>query len=153
MITEKLKKPLPLRWKPNNKFGADGYLWVPYIDARDVQKRLDDVLGLDWKCEHYAEAGKIFCRISILSDSNEWISRTDAGHETGIETDKGAASTAFRRAAAMFGIGRFVYDVDPVYTKTESRGKNVAIVTEDGEVLTKNRDKFRYLFEQTGLEL
>jgi len=149
-ITKALLAPMDLTWKPNNRMGADGYLWVPYIDARDVQKRLDDVLGFKWKAEHYGEAGKIFCRISILIDG-EWISRTDAGHETQVEADKGAASTAFRRAAAMFGVGRFIYQVDPIYTRAEQRGKNVVIISDDGEFLVKNKDKFDYLNEKAGL--
>jgi len=99
-IIGKLKAPFPdgvVKTRP----GASG-IKLLYIDARDVMNRLDEVVGADqWQCR-YPHRG--CCEIGILSN-NEWI----WSGETQFEKEKGEASGAFKRAAVLWGIGRYLY--------------------------------------------
>lgn len=78
---------------------------LAYIDARDVMKRLDDVMGLDWQVEYPFEG---CCRIGLKIDG-EWIWRSNGAGETKVEAEKGRYSDAFKRAAVLWGIGRYLY--------------------------------------------
>ena len=40
-----------------------------------------------------------------------WITRAGGAGDTDIEAEKGALSDAFKRAAVLFGIGRYLYDL------------------------------------------
>ena len=102
-VTEKLKAPFDPRvihWR----VGGGGTA-LAYIDARDVMKRLDDVCGDLWQVEYPFEG---CCRIGIKID-DEWVWRSNGAGETKIEGEKGQYSDAFKRAAAVWGIGRYLY--------------------------------------------
>lgn len=91
---------------------------VPYIDARAVQARLDEVATpAGWSCsfsEIIANNRLIAVRCSIgIYDGKQWIHKEDAAHldasarlEIGV---KGAYSDALKRAAVQWGIGRYLY--------------------------------------------
>ena len=83
---------------------------LAYIDARDVMYRLDDVFGLDWQCKYSHAGNKTICEIGVLID-NKWVWRAGGAGDTDIEAEKGAISDAFKRAAVLFGIGRYLYDL------------------------------------------
>lgn len=100
-----LKKPFRrLIWKNQN--GSD----LAYLDGRMFADRLDEAFGLNWSVRHYAIEKKIYCEVGWLN-GGEWIFRTDTGEETNWSPDKGAATTAMKRAACLFGIGRYLYDL------------------------------------------
>lgn len=110
-ITKELRATIELSWKMSNKIGTDKANMVAYIDSRDVQNRLDDVLGIqNWETKFHGEVGKLFCKLSIKI-GDEWITKSDSGMDSQVAADKGAASDAFKRAAVHFGIGRYIYDL------------------------------------------
>lgn len=78
---------------------------LAYIDARDVMKRLDDVMGLNWQNRHPSSD---CCEIGLLIN-DEWLWRANGAGQTDIEGEKGQFSDAFKRAAVMWGIGRYLY--------------------------------------------
>lgn len=106
----KLKKEIPFKWRvqSSNQYGAS---CVAYIDARDVQDLLDDVLGCDgWQCNYTEHKGNLFCSLGVYSnEKKEWLYKSDCGTESNVEKQKGEASDAFKRAAVMWGVGRFLY--------------------------------------------
>ncbi len=120
MNLENLKKEIPFKWRVQsvNKWGAQ---CVAYIDARDVQDLLDEVCGQDgWQCKYEEHKGNLFCSIGIReffncedrtdkTDLSDWVWKSDCGTESNVEKQKGEASDAFKRAAVMWGIGRFLY--------------------------------------------
>jgi len=112
MNLEDLKKEIPFKWRVQsaNQWGAQ---CVAYIDARDVQDLLDDVCGtLGWQVLYEEHKGNLFAKIGIWDDSEkEWIWKSDCGTESNVEKQKGEASDAFKRAAVMWGIGRFLYSM------------------------------------------
>jgi len=87
---------------------------LAYLDARTVMDRLDQVVGPENWSDKYEEtpSGRILCTLAIAVDINGQrvvISKTDGAGDTSIEGEKGGISDAFKRAAARFGIGRYLY--------------------------------------------
>jgi hypothetical protein len=89
-------------------------LCFPYLTARAVMNRLDDVFGAYWqnKLEPVpgGKAGGFICGLSVKV-GDEWITRWDGAEVTDVEPLKGAISAALKRAAVLFGIGRYLYDL------------------------------------------
>lgn len=85
---------------------------LAYITSRDVMDRLDKVVGPEnWQDDFVTEAnGRVMCRLSIRVNG-EWITKCDAAGETKVESEKGAFSDAFKRAAVKFGMGRDLYHI------------------------------------------
>jgi len=117
----KLREPFEhheIEWRvQTNSKDKDGKPWVlvvPYLTSRGVQDRLDDVIGAtNWSlvqkptpCNRGYLAG-----LSIKHDG-EWITKWDGAEFTNIEPLKGALSGALKRAAVLWGIGRYLYDLD-----------------------------------------
>ena len=151
MNLEDLKKELPYKWRvQSSRYGKANC--VAYIDARDAQDLLDEVVGPDcWQSMFYEENGLLFCKVgilvdSVLTDSNthNWVWKSDTGSESKVEKDKGHVSDAFKRACVSWGIGRFLYRLPIQILKTkEYKGKEYPYAPEkdkiifDGETLTK----------------
>jgi hypothetical protein len=114
-----LKKEMPYKWRvqsfSKNKPSAQ---CVAYIDSRDVQDLLDEVVGPEnWQCRFEDIKGNLFCSIGIAT-ANGWVWKSDCGTESNMEQQKGEASDAFKRAAVKWGIGRFLYSLKIVYLKS-----------------------------------
>lgn len=112
---------------------------LAYIDARDVMERLDDVCGLGWQAEYVSmQNGTCCCRIGIKV-GDEWIWRsngalnlTDSDKSDAKEmAEKGSYSDAFKRAAVLFGIGRYLYDLESPWVAIVAAGRSFKIA--DGE--------------------
>lgn len=77
-------------------------------------RRFDDVLGPgNWqnRYTHVTPQG-VICEIGIRLDSEvpyEWLWRANGAGETDVEAEKGAMSDAFKRAAVMWGVARYLY--------------------------------------------
>lgn len=116
-ITDELKKPFNpsvVHWRVGSTnakklkvkpWQASKGIALAYIDARDVMKRLDEVCGDYWQVEYPFDG---CCRIGIKID-NEWLWRSNGAGETQVEGEKGKFSDAFKRAAVLWGIGRYLY--------------------------------------------
>ena len=87
-----------------------GAIILLYKDARVDMTLLDETFGqMNWKREHTAIDGKLFCTISIWDETRGWVSRQDVGVESNMDATKGEASDAFKRAGFNWGIGRELY--------------------------------------------
>ncbi len=113
MNLDDLKKEIPFKWRVQsaNQWGAS---CVAYIDARQVQDLLDEVVGAqNWQAKYEEHKGNLFCSIGIVwlsvNGKDTWVWKSDCGTESHVEKQKGEASDAFKRAAVMWGIGRFLY--------------------------------------------
>lgn len=122
-----LKKEIPFKWRVQsaNQYGAT---CVAYIDARDVQDLFDEVCGPDkWQCKFSEHKGNLFCeigiRVSSIEDTPLWVWKSDCGVESNVEKQKGEASDAFKRAAVMWGVGRFLYSKPIVKLPVKDNGK------------------------------
>lgn len=122
-IVAALKEPFDPRlihWRPgaltqDKKKG----IALAYIDARDAMKRFDDVCGDFWQCR-YPFAG--CCEIGVKVGS-EWLWRSNGAGETNVEGEKGQYSDAFKRAAVMWGVGRYLYYLPNVWVELDQYKK------------------------------
>ena len=113
---------------------------VAYMDARAVQKRLDEVVGpFNWKNIYSLWQDKSqICGISIFNEErNEWVTKFDGAENTDIEPIKGGLSDSFKRAASAWGIGRYLYALDGIWVEIEPKGKSFATKQSQYEKLEK----------------
>jgi Rad52/22 family double-strand break repair protein len=115
-ITEALAAPFEpsdVRFKPAVVSGSRA-MAIAYVDARVIQDRLDDVLGVDgWQDDYECLSdGSVVCRLRLRM-GGEWITKVDVGGPSeqpdGGDRLKAAFSDALKRAAVKFGIGRYLY--------------------------------------------
>lgn len=108
-------------------------LAVPFIDSRAIQNRLDDVVGpffwrtrfIPWH-QYIPKPGKYedpngaqkapvssqLCGLSIYdAERKEWVEKVDGAENTDIEAIKGGISDSFKRAAVLWSIGRYLYEI------------------------------------------
>jgi len=113
-----------------------------YVDNRAVMGRLDETCV--WKNEFAGgPAGGLLCGISILVDTGsglEWITRWDGAENTDVESVKGGLSGSMRRAANQWGIGRYLYDVEPIWAPVDERGRFKAAPKLPGRYLPARDD-------------
>lgn len=91
-----------------------------YITSRAVQNRLDDVCQPDGWEGRFAEtaSGRVIATISICF-GERWVAKSDGAGATAMEGVKGGLSDAFKRAAVMWGIGRYLYDLPQVWAECD----------------------------------
>lgn len=95
---------------------------LAYIDARDVYERLDAVCGpAGWQCRYPHADKKTVCEIGIKV-GGEWIWKANGAGDSDVEAEKGALSDAVKRAAVVWGIGRYLYDMDSPWVEIEPAG-------------------------------
>lgn len=127
-IQKAFAKPFGLadmKFLPKNVKG-DSALAMPYISARAVQDRLDEVVGVqNWQDEyHLMPDGSVMCQLKVRING-EWVMKSDVGSmsEQPDQGDKlkAAFSDSLKRAAVKYGIGRFLYRLPPVWAKYDSQ--------------------------------
>jgi hypothetical protein len=98
---------------------------LPYVDARDVQDRLDAVVGpgaWSFALEPIVmDAGELRVARGRLTIAG--VSKDDIGTASNWEPSKGCASDALKRAAVMWGIGRYLYALPAVWVTLDERGQ------------------------------
>src|SRR5262245_19726442 len=121
--------PAEVKFKPQTVSGNRA-LAVPFVDARVIQDRLDDVLGvMGWQDSYEClPDGAVVCRLRIRLGA-EWITKEDVGgqSEQPDEGDrrKAAFSDALKRAAVKFGIGRYLYRLKPQWVDYDPQKRQI----------------------------
>jgi hypothetical protein len=113
-ILTRLAAPFPpdrVSWRvgPTTQDKSKGQA-LAYIDARDVMERLDNVLGADgWQCEYVPMPnGDMLPHRRELREALVW----KAWSQRTWKAEKGAYSDAMKRSAVLWGIARYLYDLD-----------------------------------------
>jgi len=118
-IEAKLQEPFEpndIKWRVRQSGIANGKAWLivlPYITGRAIQKRLDDVFGVaGWQVEieETKALDGIICTLSLFING-QWVKKQDVAPKTDIEPLKGGSSGALKRAGALAGIGRYLYQL------------------------------------------
>ena len=113
-------EPGEVKFKPQTVKGNRA-LALAYLDCRVVQDRLDEVLGVEgWMDEyHLLPDGSVMCKLQLNLGGN-WVTKSDVGSMSeqpdGGDRMKAAFSDALKRAAVKFGIGRYLYRLQAVWT-------------------------------------
>jgi len=128
MILNDLKTPFPankIHWRvgATTSDNTKG-IALAYIDARDVMGRLDDVCGAEnWQCR-YPFTG---CCEGGIKLNDEWVWKANGAGVTAYEAAKGQYSDAFKRAAVLWGVGQYLYDLPNEWVPIKKRGKSYVI--------------------------
>lgn len=103
-------------------------LALAYITSRAVMDRLDHVVGPEnWRDDFKpGPDGGLICGISLRIDA-DWITKWDGAGNTLFEEVKGGLSSAFKRAAVKWGIGRYLYKLPNVWVPCEVHGRTVVL--------------------------
>lgn len=98
-------------------------LVAPYVRARAIQDRLDQVVGAEhWQSNpvistiQSKELVAVTCRIGIYDDDIGWVWKGDGAGGTNYEPIKGGFSGALKRAASQWSIGRYLYYLSDFWT-------------------------------------
>lgn len=140
---DKLIAPIPYKFRLQSvKYGKATV--VSYIDSRQLQDRLDEVLGSEnWQVMYEERKGNLFAGIGIRING-EWVWKYDCGTESNIEKEKGEASDSFKRAGVMWGVGRFLYSL-PIITLSTAKHKDKEYPADDkGKILWSADDLNKY---------
>jgi hypothetical protein len=124
-----LAAPFPaesVEWRPQGKTGPGKRVQLlPYIDARDVQDRLDTVVGVGgWSfalTPLSVDAGEL--RVALGTLTLHGVSKSDVGTASQWEASKGCASDALKRAAVQWGVARYLYALPPVWVTLDGDGQ------------------------------
>jgi hypothetical protein len=128
-LITKLTRPLTaeeIEWKIISTKNGQTVL-APFIDARAVMARLDEVFGpFGWQVRYMpAQVGSEHGMIASIAIKNpetgEWVEKQDGSGATDMEPFKGGISSAFKRAAVAWGIGRDLYNYPRVIVEGEHR--------------------------------
>ena len=129
--------PADVKWKPQQIKGNRA-LALCFIDARLIQDRLDEVVGVEnWQDKYNVlPDGSVVCELSINFaspvDIPRWIVKTDVGslseQPDAGDRLKAAFSDALKRAAVKFGIGRYLYRLKPDWVDYDPAKKQLAQV-------------------------
>lgn len=143
---QQLKAPFPYQdigWIINaTKDGASG-LVSPYVDGRAIEGRLDSVLGKGgWQNQFVvtalAQDAAFTCRIGIYyPDRQEWIWKSDGSGLSEAAPVKGGYSSALKRAASAWGIGRYLYGFTPLWVSVKKAGRSYRIAESENAKLER----------------
>jgi hypothetical protein len=106
-------EPSEVKFKPAVVSGSRA-MALAYVDARVIQDRLDEVLGVEGWSDDYEclPDGSVVCRLRLRL-GEEWVTKVDVGgpseQQDGGDRMKAAFSDALKRAAVKFGVGRYLY--------------------------------------------
>ncbi|HZV27412.1 MAG TPA: Rad52/Rad22 family DNA repair protein [Acidothermaceae bacterium] len=153
MSTTDLSKPFApdqVQWRAGKVNQArDRSLAMAYVDARAVMARLDEAFNPEgWQDSYYVvdtERRAVQCTISALYPNPFWdpttdvpptfsmVSHADVGYPNGATDDeplKSAYSDSFKRAAVKFGIGRDLYEIEPMWLPYDAETKRLTALPE-----------------------
>jgi hypothetical protein len=97
-------------------------LAVPYLNRCAIQTRLDEVIGAsNWKNAYLPwQNNAQLCGLSIYDmERKEWVAKYDGAKNTDIESIKGGLSDSFKRAACVWGIGRYLHELGGIWVDIE----------------------------------
>lgn len=159
-LAAQLAEPMTYRWRVKTFFHPDhnkselkaGRLptgtkgqFLAYIESRDVYDRMDQVFGPgQWQDsfsplnndDHSVEVGLG----ALIND--RWVWKYDVGYPNNPGSDKeeepfkAAVSDGIKRAGIHWGIGRFLYSLDPVWVEVDKWGKPLKPINDNPEAHT-----------------
>ncbi len=126
-ILAELKKPFhpaSVTWKPGTvRKDQAAALALAYADLRAYQNRLDEVAGMDWSVTYTPWGERIVCHLTINGITRSSSGEADSQSERSEIGGTAAEAQAFKRACAMFGLGRYLYNLPSVWVEYDPNTK------------------------------
>jgi len=120
-ILQELRKPFHpshITWKPGMVSKDQGKaLALAYADLRAYQNRLDEICGMDWSVTYTPWGDRIVCHLTIQGITRSSSGEPDSQSERSEIAGTSAEAQAFKRACAMFGLGRYLYNLPSVWVE------------------------------------
>jgi len=134
-----------------SQINEKGLTLLLYKDARCDMNMLDEIVGPEnWSCRYSEHKGTLFCEVGLFT-ADGWVWKEDAGAPSNMESQKGEASDAFKRACFRWGIGRELYTAPFIwvpagnYTAYQKNGKyqtydrfEATSIGYEGDAISKN---------------
>ena len=118
-------EPKHITWKPGATKG-EKCLALAYADLRAYMHRLDEVCGLDWSVAYEPWGDdRIICRLSVNGVVRSSTGEMAASDEKQNMGGTVAEAQAFKRACAMFSLGRYLYDLPSVWVDFDPTAKRI----------------------------
>lgn len=126
-ILKELSKPFHpshVTWKPG-VFNRDRTkaLALAYADLRAYQNRLDEVCGMDRSVSYTPWGDRIVCHLTIQGVTRSSTGEPDSQSEKSEIAGTAAEAQAFKRACAMFGLGRYLYNLPSLWAEFDAERK------------------------------
>ncbi len=124
--------PDDIEWRVQQAGEKNGRPWarvLAYVTNRAIMERLDEVVGPEGWQNVFKEgpAGGVVCGLSVRvvrpDGSAEWVTKWDGAENTDVEPVKGGLSGAMKRAAVMWGVGRYLYDLEEGWARVHDGGR------------------------------
>ena len=123
-ILAELSKPFHpshITWRPGALTGKkDKALALAYADVRAYQNRLDEVCGMDWSVSYTPWGDRIICHVTINGITRSSTGEPDSDSERSEMAGTTAEAQAFKRACAMFGLGRYLYNMPSLWVEYDA---------------------------------
>jgi len=150
-----------------SQINEKGLTLLLYKDARCDMNMLDEIVGPEnWSCRYSEHKGTLFCEVGLFT-ADGWVWKEDAGAPSNMESQKGEASDAFKRACFRWGIGRELYTAPFIwvpagnYTAYQKNGKyqtydrfEVTSIGYEGDAISQltiaNQKTHKTVFEMKG---
>lgn len=147
-----LRAPFPLdahSIREGNKTSSGKIQWFTYVDKPEVESRLNEVFPGEWSSSQpvlYPIGNAVAATIAITIRG---ITRGNTGEDSnGQEKAKGATTDAFRRAAADWGIAKYLWEMDlKIYTDGYEKGDWKARDAREKEAFAKFAEWFEKKFQ------
>lgn len=113
--------PSRITWRPGALTGQkDKALAIAYADLRAYQNRLDEVCGMDWSVSYTPWGDRIICHLTINGITRSSTGEPDSDAEREEKAWRTAEAIAFTRACAMFGLGRYLYNLPSLWVEYDA---------------------------------
>lgn len=135
---EQLYAPFPLgvhSIREGHKTSTGKIQWFVYLDRMAIQRRLDELFPGEWEAIYLGnstddEVTTVYMSIVIRGLRRDFNGtgkprRSKSSDEEGIDENspKSAATDAFRRAASLWGLGAYMWEMPAIYTASYTPGK------------------------------
>lgn len=124
-ILEKLSLPFHpslVEWKPGAASKEKGVaLGMAYADPRAYMNRLDELCGMEWSVTYTPWGDRVVCHLTINGVTRSSTGEADSQSERSEIAGTAAEAQAFKRACAMFGLGRYLYNLPAVWADFDGR--------------------------------
>lgn len=121
---QQLKRPFHpsmISWKPGAMTkDKTKCLAMAYGDLRAYQNRLDEIFGLNWSVSYTPWADRIICHLTINGITRSSTGEPDSDSDRNENGGSVAEAMSFKRACAMFGLGRYLYELPSVWVEFDA---------------------------------
>ena len=120
--------PDDIEWRVQRE-SRDGssVLVLAYVTNRAIQARFDEVFGpFGWQNSfHEGPQGGLICKLGAYdTNSKQWVWKEDGAENTQVEAVKGGLSSAMKRTAVQWGVGRYLYNLTDAWAKLQDSKPN-----------------------------